>query len=144
MKSFHTPLRILAILSIIAIAWFLRAHAVDTLPYDYDEDDYLRAAQEYTHLVRTSDWRSFQETNYRPEHPPLAKILMGFSLLSSAEKELTPDASTTAQPNQNLPQDLVHSARTLNAIFGVLTVALLAILDPIAGLSLATHSFTIK
>jgi ABC-type sugar transport system permease subunit len=144
MKSFQIPLRIFAILFIIAIAWFVRAHAVGTLPHDYDEDDYLRAAQEYTHLVRTSDWHGFQETNYRPEHPPLAKILMGLSLLSSAEEELTPDAPTTAQPNQDLPETLVHSARTLNAILGVLTVALLTIIDPIAGLSLALHSFTIK
>ncbi len=144
MKSFHTPLRIIAILSIIVIAWIVRAHAVDTLPFDYDEDDYLRAAQEYTHLIRTSDWHGFQETNYRPEHPPLAKILMGLSLLSSPEEELTPDAPTTAQPNQNLPEQLVNNTRTLNTIFGVLTVALLAILDPIAGLSLALHSFTIK
>lgn len=144
MKRFQLPLRILAIVFIIATAWIVRAHAVDTLPFDYDEDDYLRAAQEYTHLIRTSDWHGFQEANYRPEHPPLAKILMGLSLLSAPEEELTPDAPTTALPNKNLPEDLVKPARTLNAIFGVLTVALLAIIDPIAGATLALHSFTIK
>lgn len=144
MKHFQIPLRILAILLVIAIAWIARARAVDKLPIDYDEDDYLRASQEYTHLIRTSNWLGFQEANYRPEHPPLAKILMGFSLLSAPEEQLTPDAPTTAQPNKNLPADLVKPARTLNAIFGLLTVILLAIFDPLAGLTLGLHTFTIK
>lgn len=144
MNRLQVPLRILVILLIAAIAWIVRVHAVEKLSIDYDEDDYLRAAQEYTHLIRTSDWRGFQETNYRPEHPPLAKILMGLSLLSAPEEELTPDAPTTAQPNKYLPQSLIKPVRTLNAIFGVLAVALLTFIDPIAGLSLALHSFTIK
>lgn len=144
MKRFLIPLRILAILFIIIVAWIVRAHAVDKLPIDYDEDDYLRAAQEYTHLIRTSNWLGFQQANYRPEHPPLAKILIGFSLLSAPEEALTPEADTTASPNKNLPIDLVHPARTLNAILGLLTVAILAIIDPLAGLSLGLHTFTIK
>ncbi len=144
MKRFQLPLRIFTILVIIITAWIVRAHAVDTLPIDYDEDDYLRAGQEYTHLIRTSNWFGFQETNYRPEHPPLAKILIGLSLLPAPQEELTPDAPTTASPNEDLPADLVKPARTLNAILGVLTVTILTMVDPIAGASLALHTYTIK
>ncbi|MBI5840824.1 MAG: ABC transporter permease subunit [Chloroflexi bacterium] len=144
MNRFRTPFRILAILVVAALAWGLRARAVTRLPIDFDEDDYLRAGQEFSHLIRTSDWRGFLETNYRPEHPPLAKIIFGVSILSAPEKPLTPDASTTASPNQYLPRDLVKPARTVNAWFGILTVALLSLVNPLGGLFLAVHTFTIK
>ncbi|GAB4499979.1 MAG: hypothetical protein OHK003_18140 [Anaerolineales bacterium] len=144
MKTIQLPLRILAIAAVLLIAWTLRANAIQKLSIDYDEDDYMRAGQEYAHLIRTSNWSGFLEANYRPEHPPLAKIVIGLSLLSAPEKELTPDAATTAEPNKSLPRDLVKPARTTNAILGGVTVALLAIINPLAGLALATHTFTIK
>ncbi len=137
-------LTILSILIVVALAWGLRLRAVNLLSIDYDEDDYLRAGQEYTHLIRTPNWSGFLETNYRPEHPPLAKIIMGLSLLSAPEEALTPDAATTAGPNSHLPRALVKPARTINAILGTLTVLALAIINPLAGLLLATHTFTIK
>ena len=137
-------LRIIAILTVVAIAWGLRARAVLRLPIDYDEDDYLRAGQQFAHLIRTSDWRGFLETNYRPEHPPLAKIVFGLSILSAPEEPLTPDASTSAPPNDSLPHDLVQPARTINAVFGTLTVLALSLVDPLAGLFLSIHNFTIK
>lgn len=133
-----------AIILVAALAWGLRLRAVDMLSIDYDEDDYLRAGQEYTLLIRTSNWSGFLETNYRPEHPPLSKILTGLSLLAAPEEELTPDAPTTASPNKDLPRTLVKPGRMLNAIFGTLTVLALALVDPVAGLLLATHTFTIK
>jgi hypothetical protein len=144
MKRFQSPLRILAILLVIFCAWTLRARAVSALPIDYDEDDYLRAGQEYAHLIRTSNWSGFLETNYRPEHPPLAKIIIGVSILSAPEKPLTPGAATSAGPNNFLPRDLVRPARTFNAIFGTVAVAIVALINPIVGLFLAIHTFTIK
>ncbi len=137
-------LTILSILIIVALAWGLRLRAVNLLSIDYDEDDYLRAGQEYTHLIRASNWSGFLEANYRPEHPPLAKIIIGLSLLSAPEEKLTPDAATTAGPNSHLPRALVKPARTINAILGTLTVLALATINPLAGLLLATHTFTIK
>ncbi|MBK8420630.1 ABC transporter permease subunit [Candidatus Villigracilis saccharophilus] len=144
MKHFQIPLRILAILLVIFIAWTLRARAVSLLPIDFDEDDYLRAGQEYAHLIRTSNWSGFLETNYRPEHPPLAKIIIGLSILSAPEEPLTPEALTSAGPNKFLARELVNSARTVNAILGTVTVAILALINPLAGLFLAGHTFTIK
>jgi ABC-type sugar transport system permease subunit len=143
-KSARTFLYLLAILLAFGVAWGFRSHAANTLNIDYDEDDYLRAGQEYAHLIRTSNWRGFLDTNYRPEHPPLAKILVGLSILAAPEKPLIPDAATTAEPNKYLPRELVRPARTLNTIFGTLTVGLLALVNPLAGLFLAFHTFTIK
>lgn len=143
-KSIRTLLYFLALLLAVGVAFGFRSHAARTLNIDFDEDDYLRAGQEFAQLMRTSNWRGFLETNYRPEHPPLAKILVGLSILSAPEKPLVPDAATTAEPNRYLPRDLVRPARMLNTVFGTLTVLLLALLNPLAGLFLALHTFTIK
>lgn len=144
MKNLQLPIRILAVVAVLFLAWTLRANAVKLLPIDYDEDDYMRAGQEYAHLIRTSDWSGFLEANYRPEHPPLAKIVIGLSFLTAPEEELIADRPTTSEPNKYLPRPLVKAGRTVNAVLGWLTVALLALINPLAGLALATHTFTIK
>ncbi|HEY5159422.1 MAG TPA: ABC transporter permease subunit [Anaerolineales bacterium] len=135
---------IVAILVVVAIAWILRWHAVTALNVDYDEDDYLRAAQQYAALIRSGDWRGFMETNYRQEHPPLAKIIFGFSILPAPEAPLIPDRPTSANPDQSLPREQLRDARTSNAVLGTITVALVALVNPLAGLFLAAHAFTIK
>lgn len=137
-------LKILAVLIVTGIAWALRDRAVNKLPVDYDEDDYLRAAQQFTQLIRTGNWKDFQETNYRQEHPPLAKILFGFSLLSQPEAPLIPDRPTSAEPDKFLPHELLLAARRVGETLGTITVLLTAVVDPIAGLLLAFHAFTIK
>jgi len=136
--------RILAIIVVVAIAGSLRLRAVNLLPVDYDEDDYLRAAQQFTQLIRTRDWAGFQETNYRAEHPPLSKILFGVGLLSTPEEPLIPDRPTSAEPDKFLPKDLLRSARTVGAILGTATAALLALVNPLGGALFAFHTFTIK
>lgn len=143
-KSVSMPLRILAVIVVAAIAWSLRLRAVNLLPVDFDEDDYLRAAQEFTQLIRTKDWSGFQETNYRTEHPPLSKILFGVGLLATPEEPLIPDRPTSAEPDKFLPKELLRSARTVGAILGTVTAALLALVNPLGGALLAFHTFTIK
>ena len=137
-------LKILIIIAVTTIAWTLREQAVNRLPVDFDEDDYLRAAQEFTQLIRTEDWAGFQETNYRSEHPPLSKVLFGFGLLSAPEEPLILDRPTSASPDNFLPKELLLSARTVGAILGTITVALLAIINPVGAALLAFHTFTIK
>ena len=82
---FKFPVTVLAVILIVFLAWALRWRAVTMLPGDYDEDDYLRAAQQYAALIRAGDWKGFTETNYRYEHPPLAKMVFGFSILPAPE-----------------------------------------------------------
>lgn len=135
---------VFAVILVIAVAGATRWKAVTTLNIDYDEDDYLRAAQEYTAIFRSGDLSNLLETNYRSEHPPFAKIVLGAALLGDPEKPLTPDRPTSAQPNQFLPRDLLKSGRVTNAAFSVLTTALLALVNPLAGLLLAVHAWTIK
>jgi arabinogalactan oligomer / maltooligosaccharide transport system permease protein len=135
---------ILSILLVAALAWTLRMRAVNMLPIDWDEDDYMRAGQEYAHLIRTSDWSGFLETNYRPEHPPLAKITYGILFSFYPEQPLVPDLSVTDAPPSTLPDDLLQAGRTQSAVFGTVTTILLAFVNPLGGLLLAVHTFTIK
>jgi ABC-type sugar transport system permease subunit len=144
-KWLKIGLAILSVLGVMALAWIIRWHALTTLNIDYDEDDYLRAGQEYAHLIREKDWAGFLETNYRPEHPPLAKIMVGISILNQPEPvQLVPDRPSTASPNNYLPRNQVKNGRIANAIFGTLAAGLLAIVDPVAGALLAIHAFTVK
>lgn len=143
-KPVSLLLKILAIIVVTGIAWTLRERAVNRLPVDYDEDDYMRAAQEFTQLIRAGDWAGFQETNYRSEHPSLAKILFGVSLLSAPEAPTIPDRPTSAEPDKFLPRALLLSARTLGQVLGTITVFLLSLFNPVAGGFLAFHTFTIK
>jgi ABC-type sugar transport system permease subunit len=144
LRRLKLPFTILAVILILLLAWALRWRAVTMLPGDYDEDDYLRAAQQYAALIRAGDWKGFTENNYRYEHPPLAKIVFGFSLLSAPEAPLLPNRPTTAPPDQSLPKEQLRAARTSGAVLGTLTVALLALVNPLAGLFLAVHGMTIK
>ena len=143
-KSIAIVLYITAVIGVIALAWVIRWHALTTLNVDYDEDDYLRAGQEYAQLMRAGDWRGFQDVNYRPEHPPLAKILVGISIVNLPETVLIADRPSTASPNVYLPRNQLKNGRIANAIFGTLTAGLLAVVDPAAGIMLAIHSFTVK
>jgi len=136
--------RILAVIVVVAIAWSLRLRAADALTIDYDEDDYLRAGQQFAHLIRTQDWSGFMQTNYRPEHPQLAKIMFGLSILGLPEEPLIADVPITADPAKTLPTNLLKSARGMSVIWGTWTAALLALIDPLGGLILAVHTFTIK
>ncbi len=137
-------LHIISIALVIAIAFSLRTYAANTLAIDYDEDDYLRAGQEFAHLLKTSNWRGFLDTNYRPEHPQLAKIMFGVSILGLLEAPLIPDVPITANPATSLPQEQLSAARKMSAIWGAITAGLLSLVNPLGGLLLAVHSFTIK
>ncbi len=143
-KSIRTLLYSLAVLLVFAVAFGLRTRAANTLSIDYDEDDYLRAGQEFAHLIRTSDWRGFLDTNYRPEHPQLAKIMFGLSILNLPEEPLIPDVPITANPATSLPPNLLKAARGMSVVWGSLTAGLLALINPLGGLLLAVHTFTIK
>ncbi|MBA4384944.1 MAG: hypothetical protein C0410_09425 [Anaerolinea sp.] len=144
-KPFLKPFFLsISVLLVVLLAWGLRWNALTTLNIDYDEDDYMRAAQEYTTIFRTGNWTAFLETNYRPEHPPLAKVVFGLSLLSLPEKPLIGDHPTTSEPNRYLPRDLLRNARITSAVFGTITAGLVALVNPIGGVFLAVHAFTVK
>lgn len=138
-QSLSVALALLAV--IVAVA--TRARAVQMLPTDYDEDDYLKAAQQYAAAIQSGDWAAIPDLNYRTEHPPLQKLLFGAAIAGLPATEELPDLPTSAGPG-SLPEPHRTAARTASAVFGVIEVALLALVNPLAALLLGVHTWTIK
>jgi ABC-type sugar transport system permease subunit len=136
--------RLAAVALVVGLAALTRAIAVDRLPIDYDEDDYLRAGQIYAEGFQAGDPGVLLRENYRPEHPPLTKILTGVVLTPLEPAPLVPDLPTTAAQAASLPEPHHTVARVLQAAFAIAAVVVLAILDPLAGGVLAVHTWTIK
>jgi arabinogalactan oligomer/maltooligosaccharide transport system permease protein len=143
-KTLRRLLLIIAAIVVTLIALSARLTAVDRLPIDYDEDDYLRAGQIYATSIQNGDWGIFARENYRTEHPPLTKIVNGLVLASLPPAPEIPDRPTTADPARALPQPHLDNVRTAQAIFGTLEVLALSLINPLAGLMLAIHAWTIK
>ena len=143
-KTLKHLLLIIAAIVVTLIALSARLTAVDKLPIDYDEDDYLRAGQIYATGIQQGDWSVFTRENYRTEHPPLTKIINGLVMAPLPPAPEIPDRPTTADPSRSLPQPHLDNVRTAHAIFGTLEVLVLALINPLAGLVLALHTWTIK
>jgi ABC-type sugar transport system permease subunit len=133
-----------AILLVAIVALGGRLLAVNVLPIDYDEDDYLRAGQQYAMGLQAGDVGVLLRENYRSEHPPLSKIITGVVLAPLPPAPEIPDRPTTAEPAQSLPEPLLTAARTTQAVFGAATAVLLAFVSPIGGLYLALHTWSVK
>jgi ABC-type sugar transport system permease subunit len=136
--------RITAVAIVTAFALGLRLRAVDLLPIDYDEDDYLRAGQQVADAIREGNWSALTGLNYRPEHPPLAKLVYGAVLAGLPQVGEVPERPTTAGPASSLPEPHLQVARVAAAAAGALTALALALVSPLAGLFLGIHTFTIK
>ena len=136
------PVGLAAVVGAIALA--ARLTAVNALPVDFDEDDYLRAGQLYSVGFQAGDPLVLLRENYRPEHPPLGKIVTGLALTPLPAFPEVPDRPTTAGPSNDLPDLQLHAARLGQAAFGVATAVLLALVNPLGGLWLALHTWTIK
>ena len=137
-------LRILTIIAVVSLALFLRLRAVELLPIDYDEDDYLRAAQQFATAIQAGDWSAFTQLNYRTEHPPLTKIINGLAIAPLPPAPEIPDLPTSAPPASSLPEPHKTVARLVEAIQGALQVLILAVVNPLAGLFLAINTWHIK
>ena len=141
-------LRRLALLAaaaaVLLLALGTRMLAVGELYTDLDEDDYLRAGQLYATGLQAGDPGVFLRENYRPEHPPLSKIVTGLAIAPLAPAPEVPDVPITAGPNNDLPEPHLTVARTAGAVFGALTAFLLALVSPLGGLWLALHTWSIK
>jgi ABC-type sugar transport system permease subunit len=136
--------KVLGVGTVAIIALATRLLAVNVLPIDFDEDDYLRAGQQYAAGLQSGDLGVFLRENYRTEHPPLTKIITGVAIAPLAPVPEIPDRPTTAPPAASLPEAQLTVARSVQAVFGALAATALAFLSPLAGLWLAIHTWSIK
>ena len=130
--------------AILLVAFATRLLAAGSLGVDFDEDDYLLAGQQYATGLQAGDPGVLLRENYRPEHPPLAKIVIGLAIAPLPPAPPIPDVPTTADPNNDLPEPQLTVARTVEAAFGAASAGLLALVSPLGGLWLALHTWSIK
>ena len=133
-----------SILLVIFIAFSYRAFSVRQLPIDYDEDDYLAAAQRYAQALKTGNLDLLINYGYNAEHPPLSKILFGLALASVPEAPWIAESNSSLPPAKMLPNQQFRAARNVSMVLGTLQVAALAFFDPLAGAFLALNSWHVK
>jgi hypothetical protein len=115
---------------IVLFSILLHFWTVWQLPVDFDEPVYLSAAKEYAQFIQNGDINGIVNYPENREHPALVKILYAIPIVIFPE-EIHPDL-------------YVYLARTLSALMGVLTVWMVARVNPWSGLMLAVHSMTLK
>ncbi len=139
-------LYILAVLLVTLLACGLRIYAAQRLNVDYDEPVYLGDAIQYANYLRSGDFKmlAWSETTY--EHPALYKILYGAMLLAYRPIDRLPDKDlprlapieTAAAGRWNVFE------RYQSVAWGTLTVLVLALVNPLAGLWLAVDTLAVK
>jgi hypothetical protein len=144
MRRLQRVLYALLVLAVLVLALGLRLRAVRLLPIDYDEDDYLGAAQRYAQFMTAGDVQGIVDYAYNYEHPPLSKLVYGLAILPLPQAPLLAEQSSALSPAEGLPQPHLRVARTVSAVLGALEVLALALLNPFAGLFLAIHTWQIK
>jgi hypothetical protein len=144
MKLIQRILLLAAIVAVTVIGWSLRLRAVEMLPIDYDEDDYLAAAQRYAVAYNAGDLPAVIDYEFTQEHPPLTKITYGLVIKDLNNTTLIPERPPSDPPVRELPEPHLERARLSSAVWGTLEVLALAILNPVAGLLLAVHTWQIK
>lgn len=139
-------LYIAAVVAVTALACGLRLYAAERLNVDYDEPVYLRDAIEYAVDIRSGDLKMLAWSESTYEHPALYKILYGLTLLAYRPIDRLPDkdlprlapiASAAAGP-WNV------ALRHLSVAWGTLTVLILALINPLAGLFLGIDTLSVK
>lgn len=147
-KIRNTVVYIAAIILVVGIAINLRHRAVQMLRPDFDEPVYMVVAENYANAIREGDFQYIIEDRTNLEHPQFYKLLYAallsrFDPVFNIERRLSPQ---TEHPHILSDLDMQHflTARYTSAVFGVLNVLLVSIVNPIAGFSLAIHTYTIK
>jgi len=136
-------LRLGAVGLITALSLLLHTQAA-RLPVDFDEDDYMRAGQILADEIRTGNPTVLLENNYRIEHPQFVKILIATVMLGMDPIQRIPELPVTANPYELMHRPTLAAVRRMEVAFGVLAVATLALVSPVAGALLATSTWVIK
>jgi hypothetical protein len=115
----------IAVFAITVFAALVRWYLTRTLPLDIDERIYLPIAQDYARMIAAGQWGALLAYQNNLEHPIFVKLAFAAAIRVANALQL------------NLP-DLV-AARAVSTIAGSALVALVAFVNPIAGVALATQ-----
>ena len=128
------------------LALGLRWVAANRLFVDYDEPIYVNAGLEYTNFIRNGQFTQLAWNKTNIEHPVLFKILYGIAFLPlESVKQLYEKDFEDLQPISNFEgKRWGMVGRTLSAVLGSISVGVLSLLNPLAGLFLAVNTLSVK
>ncbi len=135
---------------ILLLALLQRLSAAYQLPVDADESVYAWTASYYAGLMARGEWREIPDYTYNSEHPVLAKLLYALGLRAVGhaglpdQAEQPPDRGFLEWGEEVGALGVYHVDRVIAALFGALQVVILALVNPLAGLLLSSHTMTIK
>ncbi len=139
--------RIGLVLSVFMVSLLVRLRAVEFLPSDYDEDDYLRAGQLYAQKIAAGDISGVANLRENYEHPPMTKLAFGVVLFFTQSPASYSQPVTAFSGSVEAKQDIAEKARSLrtfNAIVGAITAGVVAAINPLAGLLVGLNSWHLK
>ncbi|MBN1177792.1 MAG: hypothetical protein JXD18_01160 [Anaerolineae bacterium] len=153
MKKQLTPrkIRLIIVAVIVLAALGQRANAALSLPVDADEPVYARSAALYAGLMARGDWAQIPQVTLTAEHPVFVRLLYALALRAAGYAAPADMPAVPAQtdlfwewgdPPEVLGVFVVD--RAVSVLFGTLQVALLALVNPLAGAALALHTMTAK
>ncbi|NMB90421.1 MAG: hypothetical protein GYA17_18830, partial [Chloroflexi bacterium] len=136
--------RLTAAVLITALALFLRVYLAAVGPIEYDEPVYVDAAIQYAADLRAGQWGEILDDTYNYEHPIFNKLLYAASLLPfkamPVGTSMPFDAPLYEVPNYYK----LLTLRLVSAVAGAGAVFVLSLVNPLAGLALAVHTFAVK
>ncbi len=122
--------RKVSILLIVLLSIVLHAWTVWQLPQDYDEPVYLKVASDYAKLIKQNDINGLLNYDENQEHPAFVKLIYCVPYLIFQQ--------------QYVSSFYLFFNRSISAIFGILTVFIVALINPWAGFLFSLHSMTLK
>jgi len=150
-RLYHTignsnhPLRSRGSIAILVflVAFAARCHLATTGRIEYDEKDYARAAVQYANHFKDADFQFVLHDNFNHEHPVFNKLVFSLALLPFQPQEPFDLSMHFSVEKIDQAREVV-SMRLVSVFFGSLAAFLLALVNPLAGLLLALHTFAIK
>jgi hypothetical protein len=139
---------LIAILCVAAVAWLLRARGVERLPLDHDERIYVFVGRYFAAALQSGNFKAIPKYSTNFEHPDFVKLVYGVVLYFTQDQLPTFNKQgfiVGERLQDGLPaKPMVVTSRQVSAVFGVLAAALLAAINPLAGLFLAIHTYAVK
>jgi hypothetical protein len=115
---------------VVLLGLTLRLWAAWQLPVDFDEPVYLQAGYDYAQAIREGNINTLIDYPENREHPPLTKFLYGLTILGLGQGATWERA--------------LFLSRLTSVIFGVLSVLVMAVFDPLAGALFAVQTLIVK
>lgn len=135
-----------AVFIIILIALGARFYAAARLDVDFDEPVYLSNAIAYAKFMRTGQFNMVAWYGKTYEHPSFYKILYGAALLTQPPLDALKhtDLMMRSPINTSEARKWIIADRYVSVFFGTLAVAVLAMLNPLAGFFLGVGTLSVK